>query len=85
MSEKDIAALNASSDPQKTADMYDKIFGDTVITCTVTFTDGTTQEQEIGIGGAVMTYEEMREQTDQPVESPEDTSQKQAFVKLQLR
>ena len=85
LSEKDIAALNASSDPQKTADMYDKIFGDTVITCTVTFTDGTTQEQEIGIGGAVMTYEEIGEQTDQPVESPEDTSQKQAFVKLQLR
>lgn len=85
LSEKDIAALNASSDPQKTADMYDKIFGNTIIICTVTFTDGTTQEQEIGIGGAVMTYEEMGEQTDQPVESPEDTSQKQAFVKLQLR
>ena len=70
LSEKDIAALNASSDPQKTADMYDKIFGNTIIICTVTFTDGTTQEQEIGIGGAVMTYEEMGEQTDQPIESP---------------
>ena len=65
--------------------MYNKMFGDTVITCTVTFIDGTTQEQEIGIGGAVLTYEQMGQLTDQLAESPEDTSQEQAFLKLQLK
>lgn len=56
-----------------------------MITCTVTFTDGTSQKQQIGIGGAVMTYEELGTQTDEPVESPEDPSQKQAFLKLQIK
>lgn len=56
-----------------------------MITCTVTFTDGSTQEQEIGIGGAVLTYEQMGQLADQPTESPEDTSQEQAFLKLQLK
>lgn len=78
-------ALYRSADPQGTADMYNKMFGDTVITCTVTFIDGTTQEQEIGIGGAVLTYEQMGQLTDRPAESPEDTSQEQAFLKLQLK
>ena len=33
----------------------------------------------------VMTYEELGTQTDEPVESPEDPSQKQAFLKLQIK
>lgn len=85
LTEKEIKALYRSADPQETADMYNKMFGDTVITCTVTFTDGSTQEQEIGIGGAVLTYEQMGQLADQPAESPEDTSQEQAFLKLQLK
>ena len=85
LTEKEIKALYGSADPQETADMYNKMFGDTVITCTVTFTDGSTQEQEIGIGGAVLTYEQMGQLADQPAESPEDTSQEQAFLKLQLK
>lgn len=56
-----------------------------MITCTVTFNDGTSQKRQIGIGGAVMTYEELGTQTDEPVESPEDPSQKQAFLKLQIK
>lgn len=56
-----------------------------MITCTVTFIDGTTQEQKIGIGGAVLTYEQMGQLTDRLAESPEDTSQEQAFMKLQLK
>jgi hypothetical protein len=32
-----------------------------------------------------MTYEELGTQTDEPVESPEDPSQKQAFLKLQIK
>ena len=85
LTEKEMKALYGSADPQETADMYNKMFGDTVITCTVTFTDGSTQEQEIGIGGAVLTYEQMGQLADQPAESPEDTSQEQAFLKLQLK
>lgn len=85
LTEKEMKALYRSADPQETADMYNKMFGDTVITCTVTFIDGTTQEQEIGIGGAVLTYEQMGQLADQPAESPEDTSQEQAFLKLQLK
>ena len=85
LTEKEIKALHRSADPQETADMYNKMFGDTVITCTVTFADGTTQEQKIGIGGAVLTYEQMGQLADQPAESPEDTSQEQAFLKLQLK
>lgn len=85
LTEKEMKALYRSADPQETADMYNKMFGDTVITCTVTFIDGTTQEQEIGIGGAVLTYEQMGQLTDRLVESPEDTSQEQAFLKLQLK
>ena len=85
LTEKEMKALYRSADPQETADMYNKMFGDTVITCTVTFTDGSTQEQKIGIGGAVLTYEQMGQLTDRPAESPEDTSQEQAFLKLQLK
>lgn len=85
LTEKEMTALYGSADPQETADMYNKMFGDTVITCTVTFADGTTQEQKIGIGGAVLTYEQMGQLADQPAESPEDTSQEQAFLKLQLK
>ena len=85
LTEKEMKALYGSADPQETADMYNKMFGDTVITCTVTFADGTTQEQKIGIGGAVLTYEQMGQLADQPAESPEDTSQEQAFLKLQLK
>ena len=85
LTEKEMKALHGSADPQETADMYNKMFGDTVITCTVTFTDGSTLEQEIGIGGAVLTYEQMGQLADQPAESPEDTSQEQAFLKLQLK
>ena len=85
LTEKEMKALYGSTDPQETADMYTKMFGDTVITCTVTFADGTTQEQKIGIGGAVLTYEQMGQLADQPAESPEDTSQEQAFLKLQLK
>lgn len=85
LTEKEMTALFGSADPQETADMYNKMFGDTVITCTVTFADGTTQEQKIGIGGAVLTYEQMGQLADQPAESPEDTSQEQAFLKLQLK
>lgn len=85
LTEKEMKALHGSTDPQETADMYNKMFGDTVITCTVTFADGTTQEQKIGIGGAVLTYEQMGQLADQPAESPEDTSQEQAFLKLQLK
>ena len=85
LTEKEMRALYGSADPQETADMYNKMFGDTVITCTVTFADGTTQEQKIGIGGAVLTYEQMGQLADQPAESPEDTSQEQAFLKLQLK
>ena len=85
LTEKEIKALHRSADPQETADMYNKMFGDTMITCTVTFADGTTQEQKIGIGGAVLTYEQMGQLADQPAESPEDTSQEQAFLKLQLK
>ena len=85
LTEKEMKALYGSADPQETADMYNKMFGDTVITCTVTFADGSTQEQEIGIGGAVLTYEQMGQLADQPAESPEDTSQEQAFLKLQLK
>lgn len=85
LTEKEMKALHGSADPQETADMYNKMFGDTVITCTVTFADGTTQEQKIGIGGAVLTYEQMGQLADQPAESPEDTSQEQAFLKLQLK
>ena len=85
LTEKEMKALYGSTDPQETADMYNKMFGDTVITCTVTFVDGTTQEQKIGIGGAVLTYEQMGQLADQPAESPEDTSQEQAFLKLQLK
>lgn len=69
----------------RSAKLYDKVFKDTVITCTVTFNDGTSQKRQIGIGGAVMTYEELGTQTDEPVESPEDPSQKQAFLKLQIK
>jgi hypothetical protein len=32
-----------------------------------------------------VTYEELGTQTDEPVESPEDPSQKQAFLKLQIK
>lgn len=85
LTEKEMKALYGSADPQETADMYNKMFGDTVITCMVTFADGTTQEQKIGIGGAVLTYEQMGQLADQPAESPEDTSQEQAFLKLQLK
>lgn len=85
LTEKEMKALYRSADPQETADMYNKMFGDTVITCMVTFADGTTQEQKIGIGGAVLTYEQMGQLADQPAESPEDTSQEQAFLKLQLK
>lgn len=85
LTEKEMKALYGSADPQEKADMYNKMFGDTVITCTVTFADGTTQEQKIGIGGAVLTYEQMGQLADQPAESPEDTSQEQAFLKLQLK
>ena len=85
LTEKEMKALHGSADPQEKADMYNKMFGDTVITCTVTFADGTTQEQKIGIGGAVLTYEQMGQLADQPAESPEDTSQEQAFLKLQLK
>lgn len=85
LTEKEMKALYGSTDPQETADMYNKMFGDTVITCTVTFADGTTQEQKIGIGGAVLTYEQMGQLADPPAESPEDTSQEQAFLKLQLK
>lgn len=85
LTEKEMKALYRSADPQETADMYNKMFGDTVITCTVTFIDGSTQEQEIGIGGAVLTYEQMGQLTDRLAESPEDTSQEQAFLKLQLK
>ena len=85
LTEKEMKALYGSTDPQETADMYNKMFGDTVITCAVTFGDGTTQEQKIGIGGAVLTYEQMGQLADQPAESPEDTSQEQAFLKLQLK
>lgn len=85
LTEKEMKALYGSADPQETADMYNKMFGDTVITCTVTFADGTTQEQKIGIGGAVLTYEQMGQLADPPAESPEDTSQEQAFLKLQLK
>ena len=85
LTEKEMKALYGSADPQETADMYNKMFGDTVITCTVTFADGTTQEQKIGIGGAVLTYEQKGQLADQPAESPEDTSQEQAFLKLQLK
>lgn len=85
LTEKEMKALYGSADPQETADMYNKMLGDTVITCTVTFADGTTQEQKIGIGGAVLTYEQMGQLADQPAESPEDTSQEQAFLKLQLK
>ena len=85
LTEKEMKALYGIADPQETADMYNKMFGDTVITCTVTFADGTTQEQKIGIGGAVLTYEQMGQLADQPAESPEDTSQEQAFLKLQLK
>ena len=85
LTEKEMKALYGSADPQETADMYNKMFGDTMITCTVTFADGTTQEQKIGIGGAVLTYEQMGQLADQPAESPEDTSQEQAFLKLQLK
>ena len=85
LTEKEMKALYGSADPQETADMYNKMFGDTVITCTVTFADGTTQEQKIGIGGAVLTYEQMGQLADQPAESPEDTLQEQAFLKLQLK
>ena len=85
LTEKEMKALHGSADPQETADMYNKMFGDTVITCTVTFADGTTQEQKIGIGGAVLTYEQMGQLADPPAESPEDTSQEQAFLKLQLK
>lgn len=85
LTEKEMKALYGSADPQEMADMYNKMFGDTVITCTVTFADGTTQEQKIGIGGAVLTYEQMGQLADQPAESPEDTSQEQAFLKLQLK
>ena len=58
LTEKEMKALYGSADPQETADMYNKMFGDTVITCTVTFADGTTQEQKIGIGGAVLRSEQ---------------------------
>ena len=85
LTEKEMKALYGSADPQETADMYNKMFGDTVITCTVTFADGTTQEQKIGIGGAVLTYEQMGQLADPPAESPEDTSQEQALLKLQLK
>ena len=85
LTEKEMKALYGSADPQETADMYNKMFGDTVITCMVTFADGTTQEQKIGIGGAVLTYEQMGQLADQPAESPEDTLQEQAFLKLQLK
>lgn len=86
LSQDEINAMNSSTtDPEELAKLYDKVFKDTVITCTVTFTDGTSQKQQIGIGGAVMTYEELGTQTDEPVESPEDPSQKQAFLKLQIK
>ena len=81
-----ITAMHSSTtDPGELAKLYDKVFKDTVITCTVTFNDGTSQKRQIGIGGAVMTYEELGTQTDEPVESPEDPSQKQAFLKLQIK
>lgn len=85
LTEKEMKSLYRSADPQETADMYNKMFEDTVITCTVTFIDGTTQEQEIGIGGAVLTYEQMGQLADRPAESPEDPLQEQAFLKLQLK
>ena len=75
---------SSATDPGELAKLYDKVFKDTVITCTVTFNDGTSQKRQIGIGGAVMTYEELGTQTDEPVESPEDPSQKQAYLKLQI-
>ena len=86
LSQDEITAMHSSAtDPGELAKLYDKVFKDTVITCTVTFTDGTSQKRQIGIGGAVMTYEELGTQTDEPVESPEDPSQKQAFLKLQIK
>lgn len=86
LSQDEITAMHSSAtDPGELAKLYDKVFKDTVITCTVTFTDGTSQKRQIGIGGAVMTYEELGTQTDEPVESPEDLSQKQAFLKLQIK
>ena len=86
LSQDEITAMHSSTtDPGELAKLYDKVFKDTVITCTVTFTDGTSQKRQIGIGGAVMTYEELGTQTDEPVESPEDPSQKQAFLKLQIK
>ena len=86
LSQDEITAMHSSTtDPGELAKLYDKVFEDTVITCTVTFNDGTSQKRQIGIGGAVMTYEELGTQTDEPVESPEDPSQKQAFLKLQIK
>ena len=86
LSQDEITAMHSSAtDPGELAKLYDKVFKDTVITCTVTFNDGTSQKRQIGIGGAVMTYEELGTQTDEPVESPEDPSQKQAFLKLQIK
>ena len=86
LSQDEITAMHSSTtDPGELAKLYDKVFKDTVITCTVTFNDGTSQKRQIGIGGAVMTYEELGTQTDEPVESPEDPSQKQAFLKLQIK
>ena len=65
LSQDEITAMHSSTtDPGELAKLYDKVFKDTVITCTVTFTDGTSQKRQIGIGGAVMTYEELGIQTD---------------------
>lgn len=81
----DYKCMIESHNPQKTAQIYNKIFQDVTITCTVNFKDGTIQTKRIGIGSDVMSYEEFGEKSDEPMEDFSDDSWEAAFLKMQLK
>ena len=54
-------SVDTGTDPEESKKCWDELFKDVVITCTVTYTDGTTEEKKIVIVNVIKTHGEVYE------------------------
>ena len=83
--EEDEKYLNQIDNPQKKAQVYNKIFEDVTIICTVCFKDGTEQTKKIGIDSEVMSYGEFSGKSGVSDREFLNNTDEAAFLKVYLK
>lgn len=85
VTEEDEKYLRLNDNPQKKAQVYNKIFEDVTIICTVHFKDGTEQTKRVGIGSEVMSYEEFSRRSGVSDREFSNNTDEAAFLKIYLK